>query len=252
MEKRTITLKIEGVKTEVLYHKYRNCNIKSLLVSFEGKKRRVLSTFDGYRRVNFVANVHVPPSLSDFCMKSYPRFKWGLLRSINMTIRDTSMISTAADIDNVAVHERAFQEFSICCLATGGTGNALRSGLDKADYVERNGKFEYVPGTINIILLSSAPFTSGAMARAIITATEAKSAALQDLDVRSVSSPGYKATGTGTDNIIVVSGKDNGAPVTWTGGHTKIGELIGVCTRLAVIEALAKQEGRSMAKPIGT
>ena len=154
-------------------------------------------------------------------------------------------------MDNLAVCEKFFQEFGICCFATAGTGNALRTGIDTANYVERNGRFEYLPCTINTIILSNVPLTAGAMARAIITATEAKSAALQDLDVRSASSPEYQATGTGTDNIIIVSGRDAGKPISWTGGHTKMGELIGVCARLAVLEALRKQEGRSLKKPSG-
>ena len=80
------------------------------------------------------------------------------------------------------------------------------------------------------------------MARAIITVTEAKTAALQDLNVRSTGSPQYQATGTGTDNMIVVSGK-MGKPLLLTSGHTKIGELIGCSTKIAVTEALKKFDG---------
>ena len=83
------------------------------------------------------------------------------------------------------------------------------------------------------------------MARAIITATEAKTAALQDMDARSSVSPENQATGTGTDNMIIVSGKDPGRQIRYTGGHTKIGELIGTSTKLAVAEAIKKQEGLS-------
>jgi len=79
------------------------------------------------------------------------------------------------------------------------------------------------------------------MARAIITTTEAKTAALQDLDIKSTYSSKYQATGTGTDNIIVVSGK-TGKPLTLTSGHTKIGELIGGTTKEAVTEALKKHD----------
>jgi len=43
----------------------------------------------------------------------------------------------------------------------------------------------YKQGTINIILLTNRRLTPNAMARTIITATEAKSAALMDLDIRS-------------------------------------------------------------------
>ncbi|MEM2093035.1 MAG: adenosylcobinamide amidohydrolase [Candidatus Bathyarchaeia archaeon] len=249
--RRNIRLNIVNVRAEILHHEFMGCTMKTLMISFEGEKRRILSTLDGYRRVMYVANVYVPGELSDFSMKEYPKFKFGLLRSLGINARSISFISTGADMDNVAFCERFYQEFGVCCFATAGTGNALRSGVDKANYVERNGKFEYVPGTINIIILSNARLTGGAMARAVITATEAKTAVLQDLDVRSSISCELQATGTGTDNIIIVSGKEEGPPVTWTGGHTKMGELIGICTRMAVLGALEKQEKRVLKKSAG-
>ena len=84
--------------------------------------------------------------------------------------------------------------------------------------------------------------TDGALARAIITATEAKTAALQDMDARSSVSPENQATGTGTDNMIVVSGNWTKKPISSTGGHIKTGELIGASTKTAVAEAIKKHE----------
>ena len=47
-------------------------------------------------------------------------------------------------------------------------------------------EFMLVPlGTINVIILTNAKLTDAAMARAIITVTEAKTAALQDLKIKS-------------------------------------------------------------------
>lgn len=57
------------------------------------------------------------------------------------------------------------------------------------------------------------------MARAIVTATEAKTAALQDLNYRSTSSPKVQATGTGTDSTIVVSAATPDIVIKHTGGH---------------------------------
>jgi adenosylcobinamide hydrolase len=62
------------------------------------------------------------------------------------------------------------------------------------------------------------------------------------LDVRSTCTPENQATGTGTDNVIVVSGKA-GKALRLTNGHTKIGELIGFSTKIAVAEALKKHYG---------
>jgi hypothetical protein len=74
------------------------------------------------------------------------------------------------------------------------------------------------------------------------SATEAKTSALQDLDIRSTYSPLVnQATGTGTDNIIVVGGK--GDLIDNTGGHTKMGELIAKAVYEGVREAIYKQNG---------
>jgi adenosylcobinamide hydrolase len=57
-----------------------------------------------------------------------------------------------------------------------------------------------------------------------------------------------QATGTGTDNIITVTGTSR-PRVSYTGGHSKIGELIGKAVYEAVVDALKKQNGFKMLKP---
>jgi adenosylcobinamide amidohydrolase len=114
--------------------------------------------------------------------------------------------------------------------------------------MEQDGSFVNTHGTINVIILTNAPLSNGAMARTIITATEAKTAALQDMNARSSVSPENQATGTGTDNMIIVSGKDTAKPLLYTGGHTKIGELIGKSTKTAVAKAIKKQTRSSKTK----
>jgi len=61
------------------------------------------------------------------------------------------------------------------------------------------------------------------------------------MDIRSTYTPENQATGTGTDNMIVVSGE--GPLVKYTGGHAKMGELIGIVVKRAVAEAIEKQNG---------
>jgi adenosylcobinamide amidohydrolase len=51
-------------------------------------------------------------------------------------------------------------------------------------------------------------------------------------------SPQVQATGTGTDSMIVVSGIDPNITIRHTGGHSKMGELIGFTSKTAVTEAL--------------
>ena len=67
LEKKEIKLKLENVKAEVLYHKYRNVDVNTLLISFS-KKRRIISTMNGYNEVHFVANSYQPDeSPTDHC-----------------------------------------------------------------------------------------------------------------------------------------------------------------------------------------
>jgi adenosylcobinamide amidohydrolase len=241
MEKKEIKLKLSDVKAEVLYHKYRNFNVNTLLVSF-GEKRRIISTLDGYRKVRFVANSYRPIELLNINMKNNVTFEEDFPKVLGISSSDLSFLSTMANMDNLEVCEKSYQDRIVCCLATGGVGNALRSGVDEAHWMEEDGRFVQVLGTINIILLMNFSLTDGALARAIITATEAKTAALQDMDARSSVSPENQATGTGTDNMIVVSGNWTKKPIQSTGGHTKIGELIGVTTKTAVAETIKKHE----------
>jgi adenosylcobinamide amidohydrolase len=241
MEKKEIKLNLAGVKADVLYHQFRNTNVNTLLVSFD-QKRRIISTLDGYRQVRFVANSYQPFDLSEVIMNNYAAFEEEFPKTLGIPKNDLSFISTGANMNNVAVCEKSFQERTVCCLATGGVGNALRAGVDATKWIEKDGRYEKTLGTINIIVLTNVTLSDGALARTIITATEAKSAALQDMDARSCVSPELQATGTGTDNMIVVSGVDPDQKVRHTGGHTKLGELIGATTKVAVAETIKKHE----------
>ena len=241
MKEKEIPLKLKGITARIIYYTCEGFEVKTLLV-YLGEKHRVLSTRDGLREVSFIANHYNPRPLWDEMHGDYQGFENRLPYILGIHPGEISLLTTGADMDNLAVCERSYQEFMMCCLTTAGVkNNAQRMGVDEAGSVERDGKFENLSGTINIILLTNATLSDGAMARAIITATEAKTAALQDMDIRSTYTPENMATGTGTDNIIVVSGK--GPLIGYTGGHTKMGELIGMAIKHAVAEAVKRQEG---------
>ena len=240
-----INLELKGTDARVIYHTYKGVELNTALVSF-GEKRKVLSTLDGFKKVKFVANTYVPMSLakSTMAIKKHQKFIRRLPSTLGIHPKDITFICTAVNMEKMAVCEKSYQDFKVCCLATGGAkNNALRMGVDVGSWVEKKTSFQFASGTINIIILTNVVLTGGAMARAIMTATEAKTAALQDRDVRSTVSPQIQATGTGTDSMIVVSGVDAGTIIRHTGGHTKMGELIAVSTKIAVDEALKKQDG---------
>jgi adenosylcobinamide hydrolase len=242
-EKR-LKLESDPLDIKVVYHSYDDIDLNTLLVSFV-EKRKILSTIDGLKKVNHVANTFVPRGVSQEAktIKTYQKFQKTLPLTLGINPSEIAMLSTGVDMEKLAVCEKSYQDLNVCCIATAGARhNALRTGVDVGNWLEKNDDFELASGTINLILLTNVVLAEGAMARCIITATEAKTAALQDLNYMSTSSPQLQATGTGTDNMIVVSGNDSRNIIHQTGGHTKMGELIGVAAKTAVTEALKKHD----------
>ena len=156
-------------------------------------------------------------------------------------------LGTAANMRYAAIKKASFREQTAVAVVTGGVEtNAGRAG-DKATVYEWRGAYERVSkeefvrhGTINIMLLINQELTEGAIIRAIITATEAKTAALQELIVGSRYSDGL-ATGTGTDQIGIASRLHGKTILEGTGKHSVMGELIGKTVREAVLETLKLQ-----------
>ncbi len=158
----------------------------------------------------------------------------------------TALMGTAADMQYAAVRGEEFGDARVWAVATAGVqGNAGRAG-DPAKWDEADGAWKPVhalPGTINIMLLFGSPLSPAALARAVATLTEAKTAALLDLAVPSRYSP-HLATGTGTDQFCLASPVDPALPMrTWTGKHAKLGELLANAVMGAVKEALRWQNG---------
>ncbi|MCX5877135.1 MAG: helical backbone metal receptor [Deltaproteobacteria bacterium] len=215
---------------------------KTLVVDFT-KPQRILSTLEGMREgVMSVGNHYYPPPSWGL---GHTSGLDGLRQMVTATLVRpaalTSLLFTGADMDHLVVVEKSFRGLTVYALVTAGVKtNAMRMAKDSGNF--------YEPGTINILLLTNTRLSEQAMSRAIITATEAKSAALTDLDIRSTYSPNYAATGTGTDNLLVVQGEGPG--IDGAGGHTKMGELIAAAVYDGVRQAIAGQNritaGRSI------
>lgn len=209
---------------------------KSLLITFS-QPMKVVSTLDGMREeVTAAGNHYFPPPCWNIAHESgVDGLKETVCKVLGRSTRDTTLLFTGADMDHLAIKRKSFQDITVYALVTAGVkSNAMRAAKDEGRY--------YEPGTINVVLMANVALSPRAMNRAVIAATEAKSAALQDLDIRSSYTSGFNgATGTGTDNIIVIQG--TGVPIDNSGGHTKMGELIGRAVYQAVREALFHQNG---------
>lgn len=209
---------------------------KSLVIDFTGPLSLV-STLEGYRDgVETIGNNNFSPPFwqigHDLGLHKVKKY---ICRFAGRSEKKSSFLFTGVNMDNLCVKRESFKDMEVYALVTAGVkSNAVRMSADEGMFYEL--------GTINTILLSNVRLTGRAMQRAIISATEAKTAALQDLDIRSKYSPlRHQATGTGTDNIIVVEG--NGRPIDNTGGHSKMGELIARAVYSAVYEGISKQNG---------
>jgi len=142
---------------------------------------------------------------------------------------------TAASMSSLRIEQACVEGVDITVLVTTGLSNARRAG-DKADIQALLGTTDEV-GTINLIIIFSAPLTDAALVEAMMIASEAKAAALQNAKVLSPVS-GLLATGTGTDAIAVVCGEGL-QKIKFCGKHVLLGEWIGRLVITAVTRSLA-------------
>ena len=223
---------------------------KTLIVQF-CEKKRALSTTDGFvdamAAINHAAHFELWAQAHDEMQTSHQqggncyvrRIQEKVANVLGLRQEEVAQMSTAADMDNLAVVTCTCEPFVVTALVTAGARyNAQRTGLDAGIHLEG----DEPKGTVNVLLLTNAVLSDGAMARALVTVTEAKTAVFQDLRIPSSYTEGAQATGTGTDSVIVVSGT-SGPQVTYTGGHSRIGALMGKAAYQAVREALGKQDG---------
>ncbi len=220
----------------ILYSHIHDFLNKTLLLDFT-KPLGVVSTLEGQRReIVSVGNHYSPPPC--WAIEHHSGLETTRKRVLDVISRSpdtTALLFTGADMDHLAISKKAYRDMTVYALVTAGVkSNALRMSRDPGNY--------YESGTINILILSNMALSARAMTRAVITATEAKTAVMQDLDIRSRETPGInQATGTGTDNIIVVQG--TGKSINLAGGHSKMGELIAAAVYDGVMEAIGRQNG---------
>lgn len=156
-----------------------------------------------------------------------------------------SGMGTAASMENVSIKIERHGDLVVTAIVTGGidtNGGRVGDPASWDEWANRHKKMSH--GTINIILLIDAHLPAGTLTRALVTCTEAKTAAIQELMGGSNYSNDL-ATGSGTDGSIIVGNMESEMKLTNAGKHSKLGELIGLAVKAAVKEALYKQTGLS-------
>ncbi|PAD77635.1 adenosylcobinamide amidohydrolase [Paenibacillus campinasensis] len=147
----------------------------------------------------------------------------------------TAGLLTAVKLQQVSLWEERGSEASVLCCTTAGAGNAARAGAARTTYAAA-----YKPGTINTVLLIDGKLTHACLVNAVLTAAEAKAAALGDLGVRDAETDTL-ATGTTTDAIVVCASQSEayGTEHRYAGTATDLGGMIGRLVYESVAESLA-------------
>ena len=227
----------------VIPSRIRGLTHKTLLIDF-ARPLPVLSTLAGFKaQIGSIGNHYLPPaSWGGYDEAGLAGLHARTCRVLERPEQSTGLLFTGVDVGYLSLQRRQYRETVVYALVTAGVkSNAAHMVKDRGEY--------YEPGTINIILLSNRTLCSRAMTQALIVATEAKTAALHDLDIRSSDSPlRHAATGTGTDGVLVAQGA--GTPIDYAGGHTKVGELIAKAVYSGVLEAIAQWEGLTSGRSI--
>jgi adenosylcobinamide amidohydrolase len=190
----------------------------------------------GLKKTKAILNVEVLKSCSDKYLHDNPEpYITDSAKRFGLNENFVGMV-TAAAVENFSLVSKNDGELAVSVIATaadneGNTCNFAESAGETINVQENE-------GTINIIVVIDGNPIESCLAGTLITVTEAKMAALRELDIRSRFS-GDEATGTVTDSIVVAETK-RGAPIVYGGPASELGQLVGYCTRKAVKEAITK------------
>lgn len=195
----------------------------------------------GFKKVHAVLNVSVPDNYNDKHLHDDPmNLVYDAQKNLQITGDYIAML-TAAKIQNKSITQRQTGDVTIAVIATAGWRHGESSGED----IENS---HYTHGTINIIVFLNGNPTDSCLVSLFLTATEAKTAAMNDYDIRSRYT-GDPATGTITDSLsIAVTGQ--GKTIELGGPASTVGQLVGSAVRQAVKEAANMQEGQHEGRPL--
>ncbi len=180
----------------------------------------------GFQKVRHIINVYVDKN----CVCSNPAADLkNFARSAGIHETFIGMM-TAAKIGSTKPVFLTEHGLTVGALVTVGMSNAACAGVTPPFLSAAQA------GTINIVILLDARLSRAAMVNAVITATEAKTAALQLLDKRTKDDD--PATGTSTDSIVIAAtGKGN--YFKYAGSVTLPGWLIARAVRQSILQVLS-------------
>jgi iron complex transport system ATP-binding protein len=151
---------------------------------------------------------------------------------------ETVGMMTAVFLNDVTFKHVEGSGFSLFVVVTAGVGNAIDSSKSEQH------TFKQVPGTINTWIFVNGELTEEAFIQSIMTATEAKTKALHDLNIID-SVTGTIATGTSTDSILIAA-TQTGERLEYAGTVTDLGKLIGKAVYECTLEGIGKSQKRKV------
>ncbi|WP_246066847.1 adenosylcobinamide amidohydrolase [Paenibacillus koleovorans] len=170
----------------------------------------------GFSERRYVVNRQV---LKSYMSDDPPAEMREFLEHAGFPPEETAGMLTAAWVDHAGTRRMELDDLVVSAWVTVGLGNPSRAGMT-AD-AER-----LYPGTINTIVLIDGRPSDAAMVNAVLTATEAKAALLQDLGIVVGKGDDRIATGTTTDAVLIGS-TGRGREYAYAGPSTRLGYLIG-------------------------
>ncbi|MCT6816119.1 MAG: adenosylcobinamide amidohydrolase, partial [Lysinibacillus fusiformis] len=164
---------------------------------------------------NCLLNRSVP---SDYVISDVKREVNEFLQRGHFSPTNTVVMLTAVPTALVAINEISAPFGSVIVAVTAGVGNAV----DVSRVHERQDK-PYI-GTINTWVIINGCLSEEAFFQAMMTATEAKTKAMQSENIRDERS-GTIATGTATDSLLIAA-TQKGKEMLYGGPITEVGKMI--------------------------
>ena len=205
--------------------------IKDFTLIIEGEFEAISSGISGGRAcVECLFNHQVQPGFNHFEPAQY----LDRLADFLQIRRPYFGLLTAVNMDDLCVSTDDYLTTFVTAGITHPSGFRVRANItgNGSENLNLNGA-----GTINIILVINGTMSEGAMAGAIITATEAKGLALMEM--------GYDFLGTTTDAVIVAYRKHSSSYIEYAGSYTEFGEKITGTVVRCVKEGIRKTEMRN-------
>lgn len=146
--------------------------------------------------------------------------------SVGREIEGAFCIMPGTEGAKVSVHTGNYGQTAVAVIAV----SDLRSGIGRAT--------EGCPETAgtHVLVIMDTDMPVSAMARATMTATEAVTVVIQDLVLACDDTPSL-GSGSAVQSVTAVRNTVSDIYLHGAGKHSKLGELIGVCTRDAVRES---------------